>query len=48
MDKDLDDFKVTKKKDKKTSCPVCEQSVPENYINVHLDRCLRGKASEPV
>ena len=42
---DLDDFKADKKS-KKTSCPVCEQLVPANYINAHLDRCIINESSE--
>ena len=25
----------------KQTCPVCQTSVPERYLNIHLDKCLR-------
>lgn len=28
------------------NCPVCAKAVSVNYVNVHLDRCLRDKDSE--
>ena len=33
--------KIEQLKKPSSLCPVCTKSVPENYINVHLDRCLR-------
>ncbi|KAI8375095.1 hypothetical protein EDC96DRAFT_497885 [Choanephora cucurbitarum] len=32
----------------RVECPICQQSMPQAVVNIHLDRCLKGDRSIPV
>jgi len=32
----------------KAACPVCNIQVPEKFLNIHLDKCLRDQETSPV